>query len=773
MTKRAVPGPGTRPWRAGTRARRSGAPHLLLLVIATLFFSACSDPPPTIESVRALQAAGDFEGSLAPLRALLADAPDEPETNFLYGRALLRTGAPDRAIWAMRKAAAAPEWAVPAGIALGRAALAAREWDNAIEVADGLLERDPDAIDARLIRADALIESKREYERALADIDHVLALAPDHLPARADRVAALIALERVDEAAEALRALEEMDALEKAEPEFRARICTIGALFAADGGEAEAADERFRRCVADHPRSSTVLEQYIGFLDGQQRVEEANQLLSDALERSPDDPGLRVSLARRLIALGRIDEARSLLEAGTQRRHPVVAANAWAALADVEVASGDLDAAAAAYEQSLAGIDTPSDFQLLTLADVLARAGQDERALEVAGRIENDAYAGLIEARVHMNRGEPEQALDRLDEVLPRWPNNPGARYWAARASEQLGRFDRAVEEYRQAIRSNPTFTDAAVRLARLLVAQGDHEPAWSAIGTYANERPGDVEAGRLMMRIASAVGPEPRLRGLVQRLAGGPSWPSAVAERARQAERAGGPDAAIRTLRESSGLDLTRPANAPALEALVDVLVRADRAEEALAATEAATWAHAGVARFLAAHGRALLAAGQPEAARRAVEAAVAADPQEPSVHTARARVEVAGGHLDAALAAWAEARRLDPDAIDAYVEPARALEEAERNEEALAIWRALARERPDQPVAALAIARRTWERARDTRDESQAREALDWAGRAARFGGGEVAQRLRIAILRSLGETRRADELEARLDATPSATG
>ena len=51
------------------------------------------------------------------------------------------------------------------------------------------------------------------------------------------------------------------------------------------------------------------------------------------------------------------------------------------------------------------------------------------------------------------------------------WPDNAVARYYAARAAERLGDFDRAIDDYRYAIRAGIDDTDARYRLARLYEA--------------------------------------------------------------------------------------------------------------------------------------------------------------------------------------------------------------------------------------------------------------------------------------------------------------
>ncbi|MGB0618985.1 MAG: tetratricopeptide repeat protein [Myxococcota bacterium] len=770
----ACPHPRTSPLVRVLRATVVASAIYLLL----FFLPGCSEETVSLEEIRALQSRGAFAQTLEPLRERLSEQPDDPELNFLYGGALLQTGSPDRAIWAMRKAARDPRWAEAAGLQLGSAALATREWANAIEIASEILGANPDSTAALLIRGNARLEEKSNYEAALADFERLIELQPTNVDAQASRVAALIAVGRVDDAARALDVLSDSEDTRSAPASVRARICTVTALFASERKLEEEAERRFSDCLEAHPRSNAVLEEYVAFLDTQRRGAEANDLLHSAVERSPGDSALRIGLARRLILSERFDESRALLEEGTRQGDPAVASDAWATLGDHYVALHELSAAADAYRQALALVQAPTVHQQLTLGDILARANRNEEALAVAREIDNDVYRGLIEARVHINQGEPKAALSRLDEILPRWPNNPGARYWAARAAEQIGRFDRAVEEYRQSIRSGAGFSDAGVRLARLHLAENAYEDAWNALSRFLDERPNDPQAARLLMRIATVTGPDTRLRALTQKLTTRPSWPEAVSERARTLAALTQPERGLDTVRVVSGLDLERPANGEALRTLVDLLIGLERGVEALGLVESGLKKAPDAARFHELRGRVLLALARNDEAYEATSRAIEIAPRDARSLAAHGLALLARNALEPALDHFARARRFDSGLVEAYTEPGRALAgNPARVDEALELWRALLIERPEHTGAALTLARA--ELGRGRRGGTAASEALArafaLAERAERFGAGREALEVQLEVLETQGATRRAVDLRARLDEaeTPTSAG
>ncbi len=745
-----------RPCRASASARLGI--HSFLLALSCLAL-ACEDPN-SLDRVRQLQQRGRFEASLEPLRSLLEAAPDDPELNYRYGAGLRRTGSPDRAIWALRKAADSETWSRRARLELGAAALATREWTNAIETADRLLEEDPDDVGALRIRAEARLSARNDYEAALADFDAILEQAPDDLDVRSSRAATLIALGRIDEAGLALEDMERAAEESKAPDATRSRICVTRALFADEQDELEEAEAAFRRCLEAFPKSWTVVEQFVEFLDGQRRPEEGNALLLESLERDPRQVGLRVRISERFASLDMHEEAEAVLREGLALDDPTLASALWAGLTDLYSERGDFEAASRAYEKSFAAMEAPTAMERFLLADILAQAERDERALEVSRTIDNEVYRGLVEARVAMNRHEPERALELLDEVLPRWPNNPGARYWAARAAEQLGDFDRAIEEYRQAIRSSPGFSEAGLRLARLHAAEGAAADAWTSLFRYVDERPDDREAAALLTRIASRSREATSTQTILRRYRRTKLWPVVVRERARIVAEQVGPARAITMLEGETGVDLTRAEHAIVLEEYVLQLLAAGRADDAASAVARAIEKAPEDGELQRIEGLVLLEQGRTAEAGARFDRALELDADDAHAWLASGRLQAAIGEIDEALQRFRRATARDPDLADAYVEAALLLAAAGRSDEAGERWAALLRERPYDVGAAVALAKLRLEGG-----QSDAR-TLELARRAVRFGGGEVARRLLAKVHTARGEKKRAREILERLE-------
>src|SRR4029434_710087 len=113
---------------------------------------------------------------------------------------------------------------------------------------------------------------------------------------------------------------------------------------------------------------------------------------------------------------------------------------------------------------------------LVWAGEAVVLAGRPDEALELAGKISGGAYQGLIRGRAALARGDPAEALRQLDEGIRLWPDTACARYYAALAAERTGNFQRAIEEYRYAMRIDARATDAYLRLAPLY--EGARPPA-------------------------------------------------------------------------------------------------------------------------------------------------------------------------------------------------------------------------------------------------------------------------------------------------------
>jgi tetratricopeptide (TPR) repeat protein len=720
-----------------------------LALAVALGAPGCRESDP-IEEVKALHARGQYAASLEPLRALLEERPDELEVHYLYGFALTRLGQPSLAQWSLRKAMQSEAWRVPAAYQLAAGELAIGNNESAIDVLGQILEEQPDDLDALTMRSSAWARTRRHYAEALADADRVRELDPENTRVLAPRIVALLGLQRIDEAAAAIDEIEQKVGAESLGAENRARYCVARATFEREKGELERATERMEACATEFPLDPLVVAEAVELFDARRQPERSEAILRKALELEPRASGYRISLAARLRADGRIDEAERLLLEATGFEPKEAAAVGWLDLGKHYQELGRHEDSALAVDRAVALLSEPSPQVLFEYADALILAGRLDDALEVARDMTVEPHRDLVRARVAMERGQPAEALEHFTAAFRLWPNNAIARYYAALAAEQLSDFDRAVDEYRYAVRADPGATPARLRLARLHLAEDDPVAALQAARASPTRGLVDLEAELLSLRALVQAGRVAEAQSLLAQVPA-PATGQAVAALASALAEARGPEPALRWLRNLERLDLTAPRNAPALRVLVELLVQTGRPEEGLAAAERAVAAHPDVAALHAIRGSALAGVGgREEEARAAFERARASDPEHAPAVYGLAQWAAVAGDAEQAAALYTRAAELqagDPEeASRGHREAAAQRVSQGRTAEAEAQLALALAAHPYDPEAAGDLAG-----LRLSRETSASDETLALARRAVRFGGGDAAKSLLARVERS----------------------
>jgi tetratricopeptide (TPR) repeat protein len=734
-----------------------------LLVCVGIAGCTPSDP---LAEVRELQAAGDFEGSLEPLRERLAERPDDAEANYLYGRALVGTQQPSLAEWSLRKALEDPEWLLPAGLQLALAALTTRGYLTAIEATGRVLEVDPDNVDALMTQANAYAHSNADHEKALADADRVLELDPDNIEAFEPRILALLGLERIEETGEAMETLGERIEGAELAPSFLAWHCATLAIFADESGEPALAHERWGDCLERYPSHPNVVSSALNFYDARGARDRSLEIARAALEDAPSSRDYRVLLADRLRLAGEDEAAGAVLRKGTESEHPQHAAAGWFDLAKHYQRVGDHAAAAEAAERALelarGEAGGPHPQLLFEYADMLLLAGQLDRALAAADELAVPAQREMIRARVAQERGEAVRALEHFEEAFRLWPDNPWGRYYAALAAEALGDFDRAAEEYRYSIRINPGATDARNRVARLYAAEGRPAAALALLRLVTQSAPLDLEGELLSLRLWGWVGDAVQLRRSLAQFRRSPLLLGrALAHAAQGVRERTGPAAAARLLREAQGVDLEDPRDADALRALVRFSHEAEQLEEAEVRVRAALRAHPEAAALHEIGGLALELGGAPaDAVRAAYARALELDPGNARALAGLGRLAL-DGDPERALSLFDRAAAADPSDPEPKRAAARALLASGEARAAEERFEALLREHPYESGAAAELAALQLERGVATG------RTLERANRAVRFGGGADALDLLSRVHARRNEPERASEAAARAQA------
>ncbi|MCH2186448.1 tetratricopeptide repeat protein [Myxococcota bacterium] len=564
---------------------RLTASSVWLGVLCSMTVAVACGPSNQIDTIRQMQQEGRIADTVQPLQEIIDRGEKSPEVFFLYGVALAHQREITRASWPLRRAMESPEWYEPASTRLAELAIMTTDWDMATGLLDEMIERDPESVRARLLRAYARAQSRQDYDGTLEDVAVVLEKEPQNSDGLVLRGVALLGLGQIDEAGEAIESVASHYEEVGLGLASSSRFCVVRATFAKEKGELDRAGEIFEECLELFPLDFVVVDEAVEFFDAMGKPERSLEIVRGAFEGAPESKSYRLSLVHRLVAAGEVEEAEPLLVEATLRPNPALAAQGYADLARFYFQRGDIDAATEAFEGALARLPNPGAEFMFTYADVLVAAGRYDEALVLAERMEIEAHRFLIRGRVALEQGDPETALAELSAGHLLWANNAVSRYFAALAAERLGDFDRAIEEYRYAVRADVAATDARMALSRLYAAEGQNEEALQVIRHEAEAVPApDPLASALFeLEILGRLNRIDQLPDRLRKIVGPPSvWPSSVAAMANGLTAGPGPQAAIEFVNRADRLRLEDPANFLVLESLMQAWVVAGRAEAA-----------------------------------------------------------------------------------------------------------------------------------------------------------------------------------------------
>jgi tetratricopeptide (TPR) repeat protein len=377
---------------------------------------------------------------------------------------------------------------------LAGSAIAGGNYENAAEVLREVIDRNPENMKARLMRANSLAASPRYLSEALEEVDQILEIDPNEVAAYEPRILAYLSMDDPEAASAALDELGERIEEGGGDEQMRGWYCATMAIFADDSDEEDLARERWEDCTDRFPAHSNVVRSSIAFYDKRGEIERSLEIAEAAFAQDPSsDSGYRMLVADRLRVLGRADEAEALLRAGIDEADPIGSAAAWIALSGHFEATGDFAASADALEQGLEIMQSaygPQPDLAFSLAERLIRADEDERALALADEMTVASQRALVRARVAHKQGRLRDALAYYDEATLLWPDNAFALYHAARAARELGDFDRAEAWFRDSLRVSPKATDAAYQLALLLSAEGKWDAVRELLGQMKSSLP-------------------------------------------------------------------------------------------------------------------------------------------------------------------------------------------------------------------------------------------------------------------------------------------
>ncbi len=564
-------------------ADRVGRGHdrfsVIVLLLALSAFGCSSDLDSRLEAAYKLQESGNVEQMIVELQKILLDDPDNPEVNLLLGSAFVQTGRQSLAIPPLEIATQSDLYAVPAGVLLATAQFRTKAYGDAIKTSDRVLEFDAQNLTALFTRGRSYLATARE-EEALADANFILDLKPEAQNAIIMKASALVQLGRRDEAESIWLDLREKSA-RTGTPNQAGRVCAQLALFYQSQAEDDRADATYTECLDKYPNheflQSSASQLYVHLKQPERVIE----IYQRALDASPDDIRAWSRLSRELYQYGHPARAKRNLDEMVERFDTTAA---WRLLAEFQRRNRNATEAREALEEAILRSEQPPEVLLYSLADLLVEEGQIQRAREIGQNLTQPSYRHLLAGAISLKTGHPQQALERFDAGLKLWPDNSNAHYLAGQAALLSRDWRRALIEFWAAVRIGDNSTDAALRLAEIYFASSAYPMAAKVARFQIDNRPYlDPTPYHIVIRASlqlDRIDQATEIANELQKI--DPTAAAVVVEMAAIKRLESGPLAAIEYIR-ASDRDLSDPDNEPILRTLANDLNGLGRANEAL----------------------------------------------------------------------------------------------------------------------------------------------------------------------------------------------
>ena len=617
----------------------------------------------------------------------------EPDRTLLNARALLATGQTDAAATLLRPLIASQPTLTDARDLLAEGLLQDGHLPEALAELRIAIQRAPKAAEPRLIEG-RVLAWQGQFAAAETALEAALARMPPAEPV-AHRLTALVAL------TEARLALGEVDAaaksqaaLAKLEP-AAPMTQLLDARLKLVHGQLQPATDELERVVGNAP-SFVEARMLLGAAFLQRGdLQQAQVQLQRVVQQTPDNVQARKLLAQVQMKLGLPNQALSVLTPAidTQSGDPQLLALYGIAANQ----AGNPAALVQALERSAKA--HPNDPAVIeNLAAVYLGSGQAARALTLLQKLPDTGDLRrdqLLITALAAVRG-PNDALQAVNELLAKHPNDPGVANLAASFAVSQRHFGRARLLLRTALTEAPNDVTTMIALARVDQMAGDAAAAQRRLDAVLAAHPEALAVrlafaeslasnrafakARTVLEGAKDAAKEPAVQFALARLAflqGDPKSAKAAIDRAVAAR----PNDAV--VIEDAGLAWLQ-ANQP------DAALAKFAQATSLAPTNAGYWlnsARAQLALNQPAAARASLAKadqlqpnwlpvvsalalidlreGQGAAALARAEALVAKDPNDPGAIELKGDVEGAIGQRAAAAAAYAAAARLRPSAV------------------------------------------------------------------------------------------------------------
>jgi tetratricopeptide (TPR) repeat protein len=215
----------------------------------------------------------------------------------------------------------------------------------------------------------------------------------------------------------------------------------------------------------------------------QGKPDEGEKILRLAFQNNPKKFKFLRDLALHFSMLRRRDDMVAVLQ--QIKSHAKEFDQAYFVVGDFYMLLGDGDSAIREYREGMAQDPKKKAAYQKHIIEALMRQGKRNEAAQINAEIlknnpdDNDAKG--LDASLLLDRGDVNRALQELQGVVTRAPDNAVARFNLGRAHAALGQYEQARQMFQKAIELRPDYIMARLALAQLEVTRGEFDAALKA----------------------------------------------------------------------------------------------------------------------------------------------------------------------------------------------------------------------------------------------------------------------------------------------------
>jgi tetratricopeptide (TPR) repeat protein len=432
---------------------------------------------------------GNFPKARIALRNVLQIDPKDVDAYFLYAQVEEKEQNWRNAFAGYQQVVELNPGHDQAQVKLAKYYLEVRALEQAKEITDRLLAKQPDYVPAQAIKI-AITALSDHVKEAVSQAEKLITAVPTEVDAALLIAALYTSVQRTGEAIPFLRRALEVH------PDNLELLDVLATTLIKQGQKAEA-ETILARIVKLEPTVFNHQLRQVSFYDGQQQYEKAEAILREAIRAEPDNEKRWLSLAEYIGKRRGVEQGEGIL----QEARKAISHNGklWLALGGLYESTRRVDKARELYremETAFKGKPEASEAQVKLASLDWAEGKAEEAEQKVQAVLQENSRSSdalLLRGKIALQRGNGKDAILDFRSVLKDQPEMAEGHVLLARAHLLTGEQTLARESLDKALAFKPTLMEAQTLLAGLDAAAGQFKEAKQRLSPLLEREPGNV----------------------------------------------------------------------------------------------------------------------------------------------------------------------------------------------------------------------------------------------------------------------------------------